>query len=233
MNKNKIHRYTADTLMSDLICGHYDLLLVITRFGIPLGFGEQSIREVCNQHNVHTPTLLAVINAVAFHASTPEVSELEELSAPALIDYLKRSHHYFLDYRLPLIREQLRKAIEGGPRDIVLLINRFFDEYVDEVHKHMGYEDKTVFPYVTNLVDKSKDANNYKIDIFSKRHDKIEAKISELKNILIKYYPGGNGYELTAVLHEIFSTEEDLATHNFIEDNLFVPLIRKMEKKEA
>ncbi|WP_025842310.1 hemerythrin domain-containing protein [Porphyromonas gingivicanis] len=233
MNKNKVYRYTADTLMSDLICDHYDLLLVITRFGIALGCGEQSIREVCDKHNVHTPTLLAVINAVANHVTSVEKSDLEQLSPLALIDYLKRSHHYFLDYRLPLIREQLHKAIEGGPRDIVLLINRFFDEYVDEVHKHMGYEDKTVFPYVTKLVNQSEDLSNYHIDIFSKRHDKIEAKISELKNILIKYYPGDSGYGLTAVLHEIFSTEEDLATHNFIEDNLFVPLIRKMEINNA
>ncbi len=231
MNKN--HKYTADTLMSDLICGHYDLLLVITRFGIPLGFGEQSIREVCDKNNVHAPTLLAVINAVAFHISSLKTEELETLSPLTLIDYLKRSHHYFLDYRLPLLREQLHKAIDGGPREIVLLINRFFDEYVEEVHKHMGYEDKTVFPYVSKLVEKPSDAGNYNIDIFSKRHDKIEAKISELKNILIKYYPDGSGYELTAVLHEIFATEEDLATHNFIEDNLFVPLIRKMEKNNA
>lgn len=225
--------YRADSLMSELICSHYDLLLVITRFGIPLGFGEQTIREVCDRNEVHTPTLLAVINTVAFHGEIPTQDLLAQLSPLALTEYLKRSHHYFLDYRLPLLREQLHQAIKGGPAEIVLLINRFFDEYVDEVHKHMGYENKTVFPYVTSLVEGTERLSSYSIDIFSKRHDKVEAKISELKNILIKYYPDGNGYELTAVLHEIFATEEDLATHNYVEDYLFVPLIRQMEHKNA
>ena len=51
--------YSADTLMSDLICERYDLLLVITRFGIPLGFGDQTIREVCEENNVHVETLIS------------------------------------------------------------------------------------------------------------------------------------------------------------------------------
>lgn len=60
----------------------------------------------------------------------------------------------------------------------------------------------------------------------------MEARIGELKNILIKYFPDGSGYELTSVLHELFSAEDDLATHNFVEDFLFVPLIRSMEQKQ-
>ena len=152
----------------------------------------------------------------------------------ALVDFLKRSHHYFLDYRLPKLLVHLRRAIEGGPEEIVFLINKFFDQYVAEVHKHMGYEDKNVFPYVRALVDgtQKRGAGAYNIDIFSRRHDKVEARIGELKNILIKYFPDGSGYELTSVLHELFSAEDDLATHNFVEDFLFVPLIRSMEQKQ-
>lgn len=227
--------YSADTLMSDLICERYDLLLVITRFGIPLGFGDQTIREVCDENQVHVDTLLAVVNTIVSHNNKPSRDLLSSLSPIALVDFLKRSHHYFLDYRLPKLLVHLHHAIEGGPGEIVFLINKFFDEYVGEVHKHMGYEDKNVFPYVRALIEgrQKKGVGAYNIDIFSRRHDKVEARISELKNILIKYFPDGSGYELTSVLHELFSTEEDLATHNFIEDCLFVPLIRQMEQEQT
>lgn len=222
--------YTANTLMSDLIGERYDLLLVITRFGIPLGFGDYTIGEICEERNVHVDTLLAVVNTIVMHTLKPSPEYLKKLSPMALVEFLKRSHHYFLDYRLPKLKEQLSKAIKGGPTEIVLLINKFFDEYVSEVHRHMGYEDRYVFPYVKSLIEGTpREQHSYSIEVFSRRHDKIEDRITELKNILIKYYPDSSGYELTSVLHDIFAAEEDLATHNFVEDYLFIPLIRSLE----
>lgn len=220
--------------MSDLICEHYDLLLVITRFGIPLGFGDKTIAQVCKENSVHTPTLLAVVNGIANsdHYKQLPPGALAELSAEALTTYLRNSHNYFLEYRLPLLREQLAAATANGSQEIGTLIMHFFDEYHDEVRKHMGYEDKTVFPYVDSLIRGVLPAeDSYHIDIFARRHDKVENKITELKNILIKYYPKGTGYALTAVLHDLFETEEDLSTHTFIENNLFVPLIQELERK--
>lgn len=35
---------------------------------------------------------------------------------------------------------------------------------------------------------------------------------------------------LNSVLFDIFSTEEDLASHNHIEDSLFIPAILELEK---
>lgn len=69
----------------------------------------------------------------------------------------------------------------------------------------------------------------YSIAIFRKRHDQVEAKLTELKNILIKYYPASSSNELNSVLFDIFTCEQDLASHNYIEDYLFIPVIQKLE----
>lgn len=64
------------------------------------------------------------------------------------------------------------------------------------------------------------------------RHKEIDRKLSELKNIIIKYHPSSNDNPLlNAVLFDIFICEEDLAMHCRIEDNLFVPAVRLLEKK--
>ena len=55
-------------------------------------------------------------------------------------------------------------------------------------------------------------------------------KIIELKNILIKYYPGPGSNLLNSVLFDIFATEQDLASHNHVEDYLFMPAILALEK---
>lgn len=227
-----LHPYNAQCRMSDLLCNHYDLLLVIMRFGVPLGFGDDTIEEVCTKNQVHCPTMLSVINLLTDSDQVPSEEDLQQISTDALVDYLQRSHHYFIDYKLPMVRQQLSLAIQNEKLSIVPLIFHFFDEYVGEVHKHMGYEDKVVFPYVKAL-SLQENLGDYRIDIFNKRHDKIETKITELKNILIKYYPDGTGYALASVLHEIFETEQDLSLHNYIENNLFIPLIQSLEQRNA
>lgn len=220
--------FTSSTKMSDLIIKNYSLLLVITRFGIHLGFGEKTVGEVCEDNNVDTATVLYALNAVANMPELPPAKGLYDVSISALVDFLSRSHSYFLDFKLPNLRSQLLASISNCPEAVAFAIRQFFDEYAGEVHKHMSYEDKTVFPYARKIA-KGELNEKYRIDIFSKRHDQIEAKISELKNILIKYYPTDSGYELNSVLHDIFATEKDLATHNFIEDHVFVPRMRQLE----
>jgi Hemerythrin HHE cation binding domain. len=121
-------------------------------------------------------------------------------------------------------------AIAGTSDDVTFVIRRFFDEYADEVNKHMQYEETTVFPYVSDLLEGKKD-KKYSISVFQKKHDQIEMKITELKNILIKYYPGAANNMLNSVLFDIFYTEEDLSSHNRIEDFILIPAIQDLEKQ--
>ena len=221
---------TAHSKMSDLITGSAPALLIITRFGIPLGFGDKSIGQLCTEHRVDTRTLLLLVNCSILESYEPTSEQIASIHLDSLITYLLNSHAYFLDFRLPLIRQRLLSAISNCPQELAYVIRRFFDEYVEEVHKHMNYEDRTVFPYARRLASGERD-EHYNIGIFSKRHDQIELKITELKNLLIKYYTAPSGYELTAVLHDIFSVEIDLAAHNYIEDSIFIPYIQYLESK--
>ena len=44
---NEPHKYRATDKMSDLICDNYSLLMVMSRFGLSLGFGDKSVKDVC------------------------------------------------------------------------------------------------------------------------------------------------------------------------------------------
>ena len=227
MYKNGKYRETDK--MSDLICENYPMVLVMSRFGIALGFGEKNIGEVCRQNGVDPCTFLTVVNFLTEEISAPMTNIDKCLSIEALITYLHNAPAYFLDFRLPHIRRKLTDAIADCPKDVAFVITKFFDEYAAEVHKHMSYEEKIVFPYVRGLLKGIKDPK-YNITIFRKHHDQIEMKIIELKNILIKYYPGPGSNLLNSVLFDIFATEQDLASHNHVEDYLFVPAILTLEK---
>jgi regulator of cell morphogenesis and NO signaling len=95
----------------------------------------------------------------------------------------------------------------------------------------MDYEDMNVFTYVENLMA-GRETGGFRISQFARRHDQIDATLTELKNIIIKYYPAkGNNHLLNAVLFDIFSCEQDLASHCRVEDYLFVPAVLRLEKE--
>lgn len=49
----QIH-FTPQMKLANLILHNFKLLPVITRFGIPLGFGEKTVAEVCSHYAVPT-----------------------------------------------------------------------------------------------------------------------------------------------------------------------------------
>ena len=227
----KTNNYVPTDKMSDLICGNYTLLQVMSRFDLSLGFSDQTVQEVCRANGVDCKTFLAVVNFIT-EENNRMADEVQDLSIHALMNYLKQAHHYFLDFQLPTIRRKLIEAIDCSVQnEVAFLILKFFDAYVAEVLKHMDYEDMNVFTYVENLVAGNRESG-FRISQFARRHDQIDAKLKELKNIIIKYYPaGGNDYLLNAVLFDIFSCEQDLASHCRVEDYLFVPAVLRLEKE--
>lgn len=229
---SKQHKFSASDKMSDLINENHSLLLVISRFGLSLGFGDRTVREVCEDNDIDCNTFLALVNFLT--EGDFEIDyEYGDISIVSVINYLKNAHTYFLEFKLPQIRNKLIDAVSNQDQKIPyssILLN-FFDEYVSEVRKHMEYEDKVAFPYVLKLLN-GEQVSNYTISVFRNHHNDIESTLVELKNILIKYYPDkGNSYLLTEVLFDILSCEMDLATHNQVEDFLFIPAVEAIERK--
>ena len=223
MNRSK--RYTHADKMRHLVKDNSALILVMGRFGIPLGFGDMSVHEVCHMHDIDEATFLEVANFVSDNPYNPEC-----VSLPSLIGYLKQAHEYFLDFNLPTLRRKLIEAIDcSGSNDVAMLILRFYDDYVAEVRKHMEHENDVVFAYVDNL-SQGFLSRDYTIDSFAGKHVPISNRLKELKDIIIRYCPEKNNYLLNAVLLDIILCEQDLTSHCMIEDHLFVPAVKLIEQ---
>ena len=218
--------YKLTDKMRDLVKDNSALILVMGRFGISLGFGDKSVSEVCRMHHVNENTFLEVVNFV----SSKEYN-YELISLPSLIGYLKQAHEYYLDFNLPNIRRKLIEAIDcSGTDKLAMLILKFYDEYVTEVRKHMEYENDVVFSYVEQLSQGFLN-RNFTISNFAGKHTPIGYKLKELKDIIIRYYPEKNNYQLNQVLLEIILSEQDLTSHCMIEDKLFVPAVKLIEQQ--
>lgn len=219
------NRYLASQRLCDIIEQDPCILLAMSRFGISLGFGDKSVERVCEEQGVDLCTFLAVINFISGAGADPGQVEL-----PSLISYLDNAHDYFLEFSLPMIKRKLVEALGGAGNDeLSLLIMRFYDEYVQEVRRHMEYEGREVFAYVHRLLAGQRD-ERYAISMFAEHHQSIHHKLKELKGILIRFLPQRDSNLLNAALFDIINCEQDLMAHCSVEDGLFVPAVRRLEQ---
>jgi regulator of cell morphogenesis and NO signaling len=158
------------------------------------------------------------------------IDDNDRISVPTVLQYLKASHEYYLDFQLPDIRKELKEALDEND-NLARLILKMYDVYAHEIRSHMKYEEQNVFPYVEKLLNKE-DVGDQDIDTFSKHHGQITARLRELKNIIIKYLPSDTqrNNKLTAVLYDLYKNEEWLGQHAEMEDEIFIPAIRRMER---
>ena len=221
--------YEPGDKMVTLIKDNCSVLQTLSSFGINLGFGDKTVSETCQMNGVDTYTFLAVVNFTINDYT--DFKNDEHVSVPTLLHYLKASHTYYLDFQLPFIRRELQESINESDA-LGMLIMKFYDEYAQEIRRHMKYEEKTLFPYVESLLE-GRPMNDYNIDTFSKHHEQTDKKLRELKLMIIKYLPADtlHNNQLTATLYDIYNNEEWLRQHAEVEDYIFTPAIKRLEQQ--
>lgn len=221
--------YEADDKLILIISDNYNILQSLGAFGISLGFGDKTVREVCEDQGVDTYTFLAVINYSI--NGYRDYQDAERVSVPTLIQYLRASHAYYIDFQLPSIRRQLVESLDEHD-NLARLIIKLYDEYAANIRKHMRYEEQMVFPYVEEL-RKGRVPTDYDVATYSKHHTQTDQKLRELKNIIIKYLPsdGLHNNQLSATLYNLYNCEQWLQEHADVEEQIFIPAIRQMEMR--
>ena len=219
--------YRPDDKMITLIADDYQLIQVMTRFGLRLGFGDSTVREVCAEAGVDCATFLTVVNFVI--EGYTDAQNIDNVSLPSLLQYLRQSHIYFLEYCLPAIRRKLLDGIQFRTTDVSFLILRFFDEYFAEVRTHMEYEEATVFKHVRALLAGDRD-DEFRLTTYSDHHQQVTDKLRELKSIIIKYSPDTADVNLlNAALYDLYRAERELENHCAVEDLIFVPAVMRLQ----
>ncbi len=234
---------TPDMKMADVLFYNYSLLPVIARFNIKLGFGEKTVEEVCNECKVNPDFFLEITNSFIDEDYIPQ-KDLHYFPVSLLVNYLKKTHQYYLDEKIPEIESMISRLVKSAKsyREKFDLINDFFQEYKKELTNHISHEELKVQPYVIEIEnafykaeitsDLYKKICSYSMRDYSNEHDNMEEKLFDLKNIIIKYLPPTESYGLcNKILIELFRLEKDLNTHANLEDKVLIPKVSSMEEK--
>lgn len=240
---NNTMPFTPQTRMADVIHANYFLIPEISRFGISYGFGNKTVKEVCELNKINVWFFLAVINASHNQDYSPDQS-LQDFSIGLIVDYLRSTHVDYLQKKVPEIESYI-KAMEDqltqeGARNVKLL-SGFFKNYKDEFEKHLAIEDREVFPYAIALEQAVK-ADKFETELISRakeepcssfehKHNALEVTLSDLKNLIIRHLPPVTCRDLCQkLLMALFNLEEDFLKHTRLEDRVLLPRMRQLEK---
>ena len=238
----KIHK---EMPMAELIRLNYQLLPVISRLHIPLGFGNKTIEEVCMQSGVETSFFLMVVNSFHDKDYIPCCDELQAYPIASLINYLQSTHAYYLREKLPFMEQLIEKFLDDiahGNKEKSAMVNLFFREYRDELIAHIEYEENVVLPYVGRIggvtvaegpvTVKNDNTGTYSIDRFAREHSNVEDKVNDLINLIIKFMPPVHKPSVANdLLMELFRFARDIENHARIEDKVLVPRVQAIEEQ--
>lgn len=221
--------FSENMKLADLVLTNYRLLYVFPCFGIGLGFGEQTVKQVCEEKGISISLFLLVCNIYTFDEYIPDVDLLSQISLPGLMEYLINSHKDYLEYRVPKIINNIVELFDCCHAKYGMMFASFCDKYKQEVIAHFDYEEKVVFPYISSLLNGEK-LKDYKIKEYKSNHSDLDAALSDLKNIMIKYLPAECTIEKCRdVLIDLSLFEEDLGKHTLVEDQILIYLVDRIE----
>ena len=222
--------FSGKMKLADLISANHNLIFMLPRLDIPLGFGDKSVMEVCVKYNVPVDFFLLVCNVYTFDCYVPDKDEVVDVDMRLLIPYLRASHSFYLRERLPHIEQHLNSIAAEAEKKYGVVLKRFFEDYKNEVSEHFVYEEEIVFPYLESLISNKAD-NAYHIKDYKETHSNIEDKLNDLMQIIFKYLPGDiSPVDSVEVVFDIFQLSSDLNKHALIEEKIFVPYVEFLEK---
>lgn len=217
---------TCETKLADLIIDCPELLFVVNVFGIKMGFGERSIKEICLQYKI-VPSDFVLFLKFTILGKDSNLVKLAKVDPRVLLNYIKVSHKYFIDYRFPDLRDRLTNALALNESKKSIL--DFFNEYEKEVKKHMKLEDEVFFPYIESLLNNKVD-NSFSASKFKSNHDDIQDKLEDLFNLLVKYISTKiDNFLLSDILILLERTNRELSLHEIMENKVLIPIIKKIE----
>ena len=222
--------FSENTKMADVVLTNSRLLYVLPYFGINLGFGEKTLKQICSEKSISMPLLLLVCNIYTFDDYFPNTQDLKQIPIEGIIAYLQNSHKDYLEVRMPEITSNILDLVNVCHLKNGNILNSFCEKYKQEVITHFKYEEDVVFPYIIQLLNGVK-AGNYKIKEYKSNHSDIDAALNDLKNIIIKYLPQECSIEICRnILLNLFMFEHDLSKHTLLEDKILISLVEHIEK---
>ena len=219
--------FTPAQPLSDLIDRNPAILGIMVRTGLGFAIGQASVAEACRRYGVDVPTFLLICNIHTFKEYVPSAEDLERADVGTVLTYLRKSHDHYLGSALGSLATSIDRMLAPCDEQHRTVIRKFYADYKTELERHFRYEEHKVFPLLEAAAQPDAKAAPYRR--IEDNHHRIDEKIEDLKNIVMKYLPKECDDALIAcVLTNIYQLKYDLERHTAVEDLMLAPMMDKL-----
>jgi regulator of cell morphogenesis and NO signaling len=198
----------------------------------------KNLDKICQDDEINIDLLLDLINCYD-DLDFLKKTNFEEYSILDLIDYLEKSHRYYLLKRIPEIEQSLEKLTQQESFTFNYVLLMFFKEYKKDIISHFKTEDEILFPFCRVLhsyIQKNSQEdlifileNQKKAFSIMRNHQQNKDGIDDLQNILLKYSPNNKKLSYFEIfLNQMSVFQHDLKIHAEIEENILVKKTTKL-----
>lgn len=223
----------SDMKMIDLINENYLLLMLLEHLDIDFAVGDKTVLQICAENKIDQSAFIVISNLYnGFYPNNKDIFSIKDISI--IIKLLKNSHRYYKEDKYPEIKQYLLKLLNKHNTEDIFMIEKFFNDYFEEVLEHLDYEEQVAFPYFSQLLETQSFVRdlNFSASEYKEHHTDIETKLTDLKNLMLKHITLKNDLSLRRkFLYSLFELEFDLNIHAMIEEKILLPLISNVEKQ--
>jgi len=227
----------SEMKVAPLIFENPSLLMLLEHLRFDLVVHDHTVEQLSINHKVNPALFVTLCNLFNGFPSSG-IAGLNRDDIPTIIFMLRNTHSYYVRMKYPEIKKLIDEVNAKNNAAEVKLVEIFFNNYFDEVIEHLDYEEKVVFPAICAKFGFPNptcfsSTEKYSMSVYRDHHTDIESKLSELKNLLLKYIPlAEDRVERRDLLLALFDLEFDLTMHSLIEETILIPLVKKYEAEK-
>lgn len=225
-----------ESIVGDLVAQNYRTASVFKSHGIDFCCkGNRSIEEVCEKENIDSEILINEL-ITAQHSVDSSSNDYQSWDLDLLADYIEKKHHRYVQKTIPELRAYLHKVakVHGQRHPELIEIENLFNDSSHELLNHMQKEERILFPYIKQMVEKENIQEKLPKPHFGTVQNPIQMmkhehenegdrfrRISELSNNYNPPMDACTTYRVAFSLLKEF--EEDLHLHIHLENNILFP----------
>ena len=233
-------KVSSQSIIGAIVAGNLNTATIFEKYGIDYCCnGYLTLKEACDKFNADYATIIKELILRCSKSDSLSV-EIDKMTLNELITHIVEIHHNYLKSAIPILKNHISKIVEvhAGKHSELYKISELFTVLEKDILDHLDKEEKVLYPYINDLVSKSKN----KAKDFTHPLNKIKAKVKELEGeheavgviidsihkITERYkipYDACNTFRL--IFKEL---EDDLRIHIVKENQILHPKAIKLEK---
>ncbi|MEP7111117.1 MAG: hypothetical protein ABI760_24180 [Ferruginibacter sp.] len=216
---------------------------IMQRYQLPVDRNLLYSYEELQRSKVDQQFIYALLHTFEDEKTFSE-KEYQKFSLEVIIDYIRKTHRYYLTKKLCEIEQSIGILLKdySGSHPLLHILNNFFSAYTADLTSHISDEERQLLPYINCLLKFEKGetdsekyievTKNYSLKTFVESHHDTEQDLSNVRNAILNYQPPAtNQTPYRILITQLHAFEIDLSVHALIEDRVLIPRALLLEEK--